>query len=75
MKHPSPQLGMRGTGVQTVLRNQRITARDSPFRMHQTVPVGGQYYLRLDNSYSWMRVKRVRYSVTVSSVSLMSIIG
>ncbi|THD26940.1 SEC14 protein 2 [Fasciola hepatica] len=76
VKRLSPSsLNIPDAGAQTVLRNQRISARDSPFRMQQTAPISGQYYLRLDNSYSWMRVKRVRYSVTVHNASAISLSG
>lgn len=66
MKRISPALDLGDVSAQAVLQNQRISSRDSLFHMQQTAPVGGQYYLRLDNSYSWMRVKRVRYFVSVS---------
>ncbi|CAL8091594.1 unnamed protein product [Calicophoron daubneyi] len=44
---------------------ERITTQVIPTQNSCTVTIPGFYYLRLDNSYSWMRVKHVRYAVQI----------
>ncbi|KAF5400553.1 hypothetical protein PHET_06194 [Paragonimus heterotremus] len=53
-------------GLWEVVPMQRIITRLTPFRGKYKIQVAGSYYMRLDNSYSWMRVKRVRYVLNVT---------
>ncbi|TGZ64022.1 hypothetical protein CRM22_006567 [Opisthorchis felineus] len=53
------------TTLWEVLPIQRIATRLTPHKGKFKVHLSGSYYLRLDNSYSWMRVKRVQYTLKV----------
>ncbi|KAA3677878.1 uncharacterized protein DEA37_0008570 [Paragonimus westermani] len=53
-------------GLWEVVPMQRIITRLTPFRGKYRIQVAGSYYMRLDNSYSWMRVKHVRYVLKVT---------
>lgn len=57
--------GSRNKPLTEVVPIRRITASMSPCRGEHKIRIPGSYYLRLDNSYSWMRVKRIRYAFKV----------
>ncbi|CAH8530652.1 unnamed protein product [Dicrocoelium dendriticum] len=57
--------GSRDKSLTEVVPVRRITGSMSPSRGKCKIRIPGSYYMRLDNSYSWMRVKRVRYAFKV----------